>query len=224
MRRMVKSGSKHAAALAALLAAALMSGVPIAGAADNALDAYLTGLKTLRSQFEQQVVDAQGKDVEQGSGTLLVQRPGRFRWEYTPQGGGTQLLVADARNLWFYDKDLDQVTVKPVASALSATPVTLLSGTPEALQEAFDVSAQPATEGLNWVRVVPRQAQADFSSAELGFAGNELKRMRIHDRLGQVVTLSFSRSERNARLPAADLQFAPPKGADVIGTPVAGGG
>ncbi|MFT3905689.1 MAG: outer membrane lipoprotein chaperone LolA [Steroidobacteraceae bacterium] len=215
----MKTGLKLAAALAVWLLA-----VPAAFAADNALDRYLDGLKTLRSQFEQRVVDAQGKDVEQGSGTLLVQRPGRFRWEYTPQGGGTQLLIADARNLWFYDKDLDQVTVKPVASALSATPVTLLSGTPEELKSAFDVSAQPAAEGLNWVRVVPHQAQADFSSAELGFAGNELKRMRIQDRLGQVVTLSFSRSERNARLSATDLQFVPPKGADVIGTPVAGGG
>lgn len=213
--------------IAALLAGVVPFALQSALAADTALDRYLAGLVTLRAQFEQRVQDAQGRQVEQGSGTLLVQRPGRFRWEYTPRGdggdGGGQLLLADAQNLWFYDRELQQVTVKPVASALSATPVTLLSGSSADLQASFELTAQPGAEGLDWVRVVPKRTDADFASAELGFAGGALRRMKIHDRLGQLVTLDFARAERNARLAATDLQFTPPKGADVIGTPVTEG-
>ena len=75
--------------------------------------------------------------TDAGAGQLLVQRPGRFRWDYqlARAGAGSrrrrtsgQLLVADGKNLWFYDRELAQVSVKPVAAALSATPIMLLSG------------------------------------------------------------------------------------------------
>ena len=71
-----------------------------ANAAD-ALERFLAGLSSWRAPFTQEVIDSAGKSVERGSGTLLVGRPGRFRWEYTPQDGGAQLLIADGRNLRF---------------------------------------------------------------------------------------------------------------------------
>ncbi|MGH8253611.1 MAG: LolA family protein, partial [Steroidobacteraceae bacterium] len=81
------------------MAAATNAVTPAAGAT-TALDRYLDGLTTLRAKFSQVVVDAAGKQLETGQGSLLVRRPGRFRWEYTPSGAGAQLLVADGTNLW----------------------------------------------------------------------------------------------------------------------------
>ena len=185
----------------------------------TALGRFLGGLTALRAEFAQTVVDASGKTLETGRGTLLVHRPGRFRWEYQPNGGGAQLLVADGTNLWFYDRELQQATVKPAAAALSATPVVLLSGTAAALSETFTIADAGAREGLSWVEVTPRSPTAEFSRAELGFHGLQLLRLVIHDRLSQTVTLNFTRSERGARIADADLRFTPPAGVDVIGTP-----
>lgn len=195
------------------------------------LDRYLDGMTSLQTAFTQKVTDAKGKQLESGAGTLLVLRPGRFRWDYQPHSEDHsaaasaqseqrgQLLVADGKNLWFYDRELAQVTVKPVEAALSATPVTLLSGSSSTLHESFDIGAAGSHDGLDWVNVKPRSAQADFSSAQLGFERNLLARMIVNDRLGQTVQLDFSRSERNAHVSEADLQFKPPAGVDVIGTP-----
>jgi outer membrane lipoprotein carrier protein len=197
----------------------------------TALDRYLDGMTSLQTVFNQKVTDAKGKQVESGSGTLLVQRPGKFRWDYQPHsedhGAAAsaqseqrgQLLVADGKNLWFYDRELAQVTVKPVAAALSATPVMLLSGSSSQLHDSFDIAAAGSHDGLDWVSVKPRTAEADFSSAQLGFERNQLARMIVNDRLGQTVQLDFTRSERNARVNEADLQFKPAAGVDVIGTP-----
>jgi chaperone LolA len=127
--------------------------------------------------------------------------------------------VADGKNLWFYDRELAQVSVKPVAAALSATPVMLLSGSAAQLHDTFDIGAAGSHDGLDWVSVKPRSAEADFSHAELGFAGDRLARMVVNDRLGQTVQLDFQRSERNARVEPSELQFKPPSGVDVIGTP-----
>jgi outer membrane lipoprotein carrier protein len=225
---MMPAVNLRAALLPALLALSLA--VPLARAADEAssmaapaaptaLDRYLAGLKGLHAGFTQQAVDASGKVVESGSGELLVSRPGRFRWQYQPAEGGPQLLVADGRNLWFYDRDLQQATVKPASAGLGTTPIMLLSATPADLHRAFELRTLPARDGADWVAVTPRDASADFASAELGFRAGQLAGLVIHDRLGQVVTLQFTRSERNARIPDAELRFSPPAGVDLIGTP-----
>jgi len=191
-----------------------------AAAAATVLDAYLEGLSSLRTSFKQVVLDAQGQELESGAGTLLVRRPGRFRWEYTPDGAGPQLLVADGANLWFYDRDLQQATVKPAAAALGATPVMLLSGTPDEMHAAFTVTDSGTHDELQWVRVTPRSSTADFSNAELGFRGAQLERLVIHDRLNQTDTLAFTHSERGARIADSELHFTPPPGVDLIGKPV----
>jgi outer membrane lipoprotein carrier protein len=197
----------------------------------TALDAWLSGLTSLRTQFTQTIKDAQGHQTDQTSGELLVLRPGRFRWEShddpatgAPVSSGAapadsgQVLIADGRNVWFYDRDLQQVTVKPVDAALSATPIMLLSGGAE-VRQAFTISDAGAKEGLSWLRVAPRAADADFRQAVLGFADGELRQMILEDKLGQVATLTFNRSQRNAPVSAAEVSFTPPKGVDVIGKP-----
>ncbi len=218
------------ARLAWLAALALAAPPALTAAGATPLDHFLTGLTSLNAAFTETVTDKQGTQVGGGSGRLLVQRPGKFRWDYMPAAdesapkGGTgeqrgQLLVADGKNLWFYDRELAQVTVKPVEAALSATPIVLLSGSPEQLQQSFEIAGAGRHDGLDWVDVKPRSAEADFSHATLGFAGDRLARMVVNDRLGQTLQLDFSHSERNGHVDAAALKFQPPSGVDVIGTP-----
>lgn len=210
-------------ALAALLTTALVasgaSGDARAGTEPTALDRFLQGLSSLRVSFTQSIIDSRGSESDRSSGELLVLRPGRFRWDIHPSGGGAgQLLVADGRNLWFFDRDLEQVTVKPMDAALSTTPAMLLSGGTD-VRQAFEVKPDGDGQGLEWVQVTPRSATADFRAARLGFAHGELKRMVLNDKLGQTATLEFERSQRNAPVTLAEVSFTPPAGADVIGTP-----
>ena len=214
---------------------------PAASAAPQAptpLDRYLEHLKTLRVRFLQTVADAKGAEVGRSSGTLIVERPGKFRWEIQPQaaasaatssqaapageGGassGGQVMVSDGRNLWYYDRDLQQVTVRPMTAALSATPAMLLSGTVD-VHRHFTETRAGKRDGLDWVYTEPRGTEADFKSALFGFDGKgTLQRMILEDKLGQIVTIIFEDVEVNVPLEASALTFTPPQGADVIGTP-----
>ena len=201
---------------------ALASGAAFA-AADSAvtpLDKYFDGLTTLRASFTQRVKDARGKEVDSSSGTLVVSRPGKFRWDIHPKAGGAgQLLVADGKNVWFFDRDLEQVTVKPVDTALSSTPAMLLSGAAD-LRQSFVLSPGGTRDGLDWVLVEPRKSEADFRRALFGFSKGDLQRMIIDDRLGQTATIELQSVTRNAKVEADEVSFTPPAGADVIGKPV----
>ena len=207
--------------------------------APTPLDRYLKNLKTLRITFLQTVADAHGAEVARSTGTLIVERPGKFSWDIHPQSitqgganpgqgatapqaaaaGSGQLMVSDGRNLWYLDRDLEQVTVRPVTAALAATPAMLLSGTVD-VHEHFTESLVGMRQGLNWVYVEPRSTEADFKSALFGFdAKGTLERMILEDKLGQVVTIIFQDVAVNVPVPARELTFTPPAGADVIGTP-----
>jgi len=209
-----------------LLAAAWLLPALAAGggaqAATTPLDSYLDDLRTLRARFLQVLVDAHGREIDRATGTLIVARPGKFSWEIHPQraagGSAGQLMVCDGTNLWFLDRDLEQVTVKPVDAALSVTPAMLLTGVAD-VRKSFSITPAGERAGLEWVLVEPRGAEADFRSALFGFAHQDLKRMILEDKLGQTATISFEKMERNAPVAPAEVSFTPPAGTDVIGTP-----
>jgi len=204
-------------AMVAVVPAAWTAAAPAA----TPLDAYLDDMKTLRATFLQTLADAHGKEIDRATGTLIVSRPGKFSWEIHPQGSAPnsgQLMVADGRNLWFLDRDLDQVTVKPADAALSATPAMLLSGTVD-VRKNFTIQNAPKRDGLDWVLVEPHGSEADFREALMGFDGKELKKMILEDKLGQTATVMFDHVERNGKVAPEEVSFTPPAGVDIIGTP-----
>ena len=62
------------------------------------VDEFINEVITLQARFEQSMIDAEGTIVERTSGTLEIERPGRFRWSYAEPY--EQWLVADGLNIW----------------------------------------------------------------------------------------------------------------------------
>jgi outer membrane lipoprotein carrier protein len=229
-----RSGLRALCGLGLLVVLCTASGADAPTAVQHTpLDDYLDNLRTLRASFLQTLADARGSEIDRATGVLIVQRPGKFSWEIHPETpkagaapadtggtakGGGQLMVCDGTNLWFFDRDLEQVTVKPVDNALSATPAMLLSGTVD-VRKSFKISPAGQRMGLDWVLVEPNGASADFRNALFGFDHGELKRLILEDKLDQVATIIFQKIERNGPVAASEVSFTPPKGVDVIGTP-----
>jgi outer membrane lipoprotein carrier protein len=147
---------------------------------------------------------------------LYLQRPGRFRWDYSTPS--QQLVLADGKQLWFYDKDLAQANVRNLDATLADTPAMLLSGG-GSLSSQFDVTALPAEGGLEWFQLMPKHPNSDFQAVRIGFDQGELARMLLADKLNQVTRLDFSSPKRNLKLAPDVFSFTPPPGVDVIGRP-----
>ncbi len=184
------------------------------------VDGFLRDVTTLSGRFEQSLVDAEGAVVEISRGEMLIERPGRFRWIYSEPY--EQWLVADGLNIWSYDVDLAQVTVKPQDEALSNTPALLLGGAGEALEQfLFDGSYMQ--EETTWVRMRPVDDSSGFDRVELGFTGTELRRMAFFDNLGQTTVVELSDLRINEPVDAAVFEFVVPDDADLVGVPLAAG-
>ena len=178
------------------------------------VERYLSKLTSWSADFEQTIDDESGKTLRTASGHLYLQRPGKFRWDY--QKPAEQLVLADGKRLWFYDKDLQQANVRDMNAALANTPATLLAGGAP-LSSQFEIRALPATEGLEWFQLIPKTADSDFQAVRIAFAKGELVRMLLADKLNQITSLKFSAAHRNVAIPADQFSFTAPPGVDVIG-------
>lgn len=177
---------------------------------------FMTKVITLQGRFEQSLIDADGIVVEVTSGTLEIERPNRFRWSYSEPY--EQWLVADGLNVWSYDLDLQQVTVKPQQAALANTPALLLGGSEQALEQ-FDFGGTTVEEETTWVRLLPKDVHTGFNRIELGFVDAELRRMVFFDNLEQTTLVALYDVTINEPIDAQHFEFTVPEGVDVVGVP-----
>ncbi len=182
--------------------------------ARDRLDQFVKTVMTFQARFTQTVMDAQGKVQEQAQGLFVLQRPGRFRWDY--QQPYPQYIIADGQRIWFYDVDLEQVTVKSQLEALADSPASLLSG--ETLPEQqYIVTDLPSKDHLLWVELTPRDSNSSFKSIRIAFDDHSLKQMLMTDNFDQQTRLEFSQVVENPKVDRAVFVFTPPKGVDVVG-------
>lgn len=197
-----------------LTAAVLALGLQPAWAdAVDTLREFTREVKTGKASFSQTVTSPDGARKKTSTGSFEFSRPNRFRFAYDKPFA--QLIVGDGAKVWLHDIDLNQVTVRAMDLALGGTPAALLAG--GALDKDFELVAQPAKDGLDWVLATPRARDGSVASLRVGFRGKELAALEIVDAFGQRSALQFSGVQQGLALPAERFRFTPPPGADVVG-------
>lgn len=202
--------------LAVMLAAGLMTSSAWAGGREN-LSNFFTQVDTMQAAFSQQVLDDKGALRQSSSGNVFLSRPGKFRWEYAAPD--KHEIVADGKNVWVYDVELDQVTVKPMDKALSSAPVAMLLQK-QPVEKQFDVQDMEADNStLEWFRLTPKKQDSDFTTMDLGVSNNGIEEMILGDKFGQQTYIKFQGMRTNVNLDSKLFSFTPPKGVDVVGKP-----
>jgi outer membrane lipoprotein carrier protein len=198
--------------LACWLLAAL---VPVAARADLVSE-YFSGLESIEADFVQTVVDSAGEQVQDSKGRVWIERPGRFRWDYqTPY---RQLIVADGKQLWTYDEDLEQATVKDLDAALSSTPAMLLSGyRPLSDVMVWEPDTDKDNDQYSWFRLHPKEKDSAVEKVRIGFDGKQLAIIEVVDGFGNHTRIQFSNMRRNQKLDSGLFHLRLPEGTDIIG-------
>lgn len=196
---------------AAVLAGALASPAQAADGMDS-LRSFVGEAQTGKAQFTQTVTSSDGGKKKTSSGYFEFARPNRFRFVYSKPF--EQVLVADGKKVWMFDPDLNQVSTRSMDEALGATPAALLAG--QALEKDFELAAQPAKDGLEWVKATPKVKDGNFQFLNVGFRGKELAALEIVDSFGQRSLMSFTQWTSPVNWPAGHFQFTVPPGADVL--------
>jgi len=198
--------------IASIVISLLISASSFASGLED-LRRFYSEIKSYSASFEQTVMDEKMNLLEASSGELTIQRPGKFRWHYaTPS---EQLIVGDGKQVWIYDIELEQITHRQSDAAVTQTPAMLLSGEGD-LAENFILEDAGQRDGLDWVRMIPKNQDSGFIDIHIGFSGGSLQLLELRDSFGQTTQIRFSNVKENSSIPEKTFTFTPPPGVDVI--------
>jgi outer membrane lipoprotein carrier protein len=177
------------------------------------LQAFLKSSKSLTADFKQVLINESGKPTQTSSGIFYLQRPGKFRWNYLKPF--QQEIVSTSGKVWFYDTDLDQVTIKKLDESVGSTPALLLSGT-ISLDDNFTMEDQGVDGEMQWIKLLPKNQESSFKYILIGLNKGSLGGMELSDNFGQLTRIYFTNVQLNPPIKPTVFEFVAPKGADVF--------
>ncbi|MDX1914260.1 MAG: outer membrane lipoprotein chaperone LolA [Methylophilus sp.] len=180
----------------------------------SALKDFFLHTNSMRAQFKQVVLDKQGRKMQEVEGTMQLARPNKFRWDYHKPY--EQQIISDGQQVFLYDIDLQQVTVRSLSKALGSSPAAMLAGG-DAVEKSFILKNAVRKDGLTWVLALPKDKESGFDRIILGFQDEELQKMELYDSFSHVTHITFSQIERNPALKVETFLFKTPKDVDVVG-------
>jgi len=188
--------------------------VLVDAAAIDSLKTFIQETRTVRANFSQTLYDKNARTIQESKGTMQFERPEKFRWSY--EKPYEQLIVGDGTQVWFYDHDLNQVTVRQFNIAIGSSPAALLAGN-SAIEDNFVLTELGLQNQIEWLEAIPKSKESAFEFIQMGFSPEgTLKIMALRDSFGQTTLLTFSDLDKNPNLPADLFKFTPPENADVI--------
>jgi outer membrane lipoprotein carrier protein len=197
-----------------VLPLAAQSVAPSAVQLAAAVDHHYNVLHRLRVNFTE-TYQGMGMDRHE-SGVLLLEKPGRMRWNYAEPAG--KVFVLDGKYGWFYtpgDAQVQQIPAKKLDDLRS--PLRFLLGHAQLTKELDGLTMAPADGGLFRLRGVPRGMEQRVRSLELVVSREgTIHSMTLEELDGSRTSFAFKDEQANPVIAADTFRFTPPAGVPVV--------
>lgn len=184
----------------------------------QAVDNHYNHLQTLQTEFTETYRGAGIERTE--SGSLLLKKPGKMRWEYRMPR--EKLFLSDGKNAWFYvpaDRQVRRTDVRKLDDLRS--PLGFLLGKTrlekelQGLSVAPDVS--PATPGNVVLRGVPKAMAGRINEVIVEITpDHRIVRIQFEEADDSVTEYRFGEQKENQKIDDQRFHFAPPAGVEVV--------
>src|SRR4051794_16469357 len=178
------------------------------------VDRHYNKLKSLKAEFTESYEGLGRSRTE--SGTLLLQKPGRMRWDYSHPAG--KLFLLDGKYAWFYSKgdpQVQRIEAKKLDDLRS--PLRFLLGHTQLEKEIDHLTASPAANGNFNLAGVPHNQENRIERLTLTVTlEGTITGIEIQETDGAVTRFTFTGEEPNAPIPPSTFRFTPPAGVPVI--------
>jgi outer membrane lipoprotein carrier protein len=189
---------------------------PSAKEAASRVDHHYNQLHSLKAHFTESY---QGMGVQRTeSGTLLLLKPGRMKWDYSsPQG---KIFLLDGEYAWFYtrgDAQIERIPAKQLDDLRS--PLRFLLGHTELEKEISNLTIAPAANGNFTLSGQPKGQEDRVRRLALtATADGAITAIEIEEIDGAITRFTFIAEQPDAAVPASTFHFAPPQGVPVVDT------
>ena len=178
------------------------------------VDRRYNQLHSLKAQFTESY---EGLGMQRNeSGTLLLLKPGKMRWDYSAPAGKVFLL--DGKYAWFYTRgaaQVERIEAKKLDDLRS--PLRFLLGHTQIEKELTNLRLAPATNGGFTLTGQPKGEQERIPKIALTLtAEGAITGIEINEADGAITRFTFTNEQPNAMVPAGAFRFTPPAGVPVV--------
>jgi outer membrane lipoprotein carrier protein len=184
----------------------------------DAVDNRYNHLQTLEAQFTETYSGSGATRTE--SGTLLLKKPWRMRWDYAEPH--PKMFLTDGKTAWFYVPGENQVRRTPVKDIDDLrSPLRYLLGKTKLEKEFEDlrIATNEKPEDPNDIVLegVPKGLRERVARTllEVGRDGY-IRRIVVEELDGSVTEFRFLQQKENVQIPDARFHFTPPAGVEVV--------
>jgi outer membrane lipoprotein carrier protein len=194
-----------------------------AWAADTGLGTLLAGVearynraKTLEVLFREQYTPP-GRPPRTESGTLLLRKPGRMRWDYSQPKG--KLFISDGKSLWLYTPaDNRAEHMKVQESDDMRAPLAFLLGKLNFQKEFRNLTSRPEGDATR-ITAEPKNDSLPYSVVEFVVtADGRIREVKVTAFDKSILDFTFAQEKVNPPLDGKLFEFTPPAGAVVEST------
>ena len=168
---------------------------------------FLEGVQSASGSFEQIIREQDGYIVDRQTGTFIMQRPRRLRWQISELD---QLLISDGQQLFLYDELFQQVVVRDWSSNPAQNPAAILLD-----QVNLEDWAEVEQVGENY-QLAPLKGFGSILEINLRLNSSFPEMLSILDATGQTTEIRFSEVEINTEHRDELFQFVMPPGVEVL--------
>ena len=182
------------------------------------VDQRYNHMQTLEAQFAESYSGAGMTRKE--SGTLLLKKPGRMRWDYDEPH--PKMFLTDGSTAWFYvpgEKQVRRTPVKQVEDLRS--PLRYLLGKSKLEKEFVGLTivtdAKPVNGGDIVLRGEPKGIEERVSETLLEVTPDGMiTRIVVEGTDGSVTEFRFLQQKENVQISDEHFRFTPPAGVEVV--------
>src|SRR5271165_3085897 len=182
------------------------------------VDKHYDHMRTLEAQFTETYKGAGMNRTE--SGTLLLKKPGRMRWDYDQPH--PKLFITDGSTAWFYVPGEQQARRTPVKQLEDLrSPLRYLLGKTKLEKEMDGLSVaadvKPLDPGDVVLRGVPKGMRERVAETLLEVTPDgSITRIVVEELDGSVTEFRFLQQRENVEIPDQKFHFAPPAGVEIV--------
>jgi len=170
--------------------------------------------KTLQVLFQEQYTRP-GEIRRTESGTLLLRKPGRMRWDYSQPKG--KQFVSDGKFLYLYSPDTNQVEkTKMQETEDMRAPLAFLLGKLNFSREFRNIQEIPEGAGMR-IKAEPKTENLPYSAVEFVVTGQGIIReVKVTAFDKSILDFTFDQEKMDPPLEAKLFQFQMPAGAKLV--------
>lgn len=178
------------------------------------VEARYNRARTMQLAFEQ-TQSGMGQIARTESGTLLIAKPGRMRWDYSKPAG--KFFLTDGKLAYYYSPNSRQVMRSKIKDSEDLrAPLAFLIGQLDFQRDFKEFRTTP--EGANtYIIGTPKSPRAPYTQVDfLVTPDYRIELLKVTGQDGSVTRYRLSQEKANPVLGASTFAFVKPEGAELV--------